>query len=184
MKKIVFALIGSGMALASANAMALGLSATGGEDSVSVEATQSLLPGWQAGLGYYSTDDSGHNTKAYSGSLMFSPWLPGVDLSVGARYQYLDSDYYGDGGGLGLGGSAYVGTPIPRVSVGGYGFYTPEGLTHGDVDESYEYGARARFHIIGGSYVYAGYRYYHADFDDHGGETLDSGPVLGASVGF
>lgn len=183
MKKIAFALLGSGLALVSANAMALSVSATGGNDSVGVEATQSLLPGWQAGLGYYSTDDSGHNAKAYSGSLMFSPYLPGVDLSLGGRYQYLDT-HYGNGGGLGLGGSAYVGTPIPRVSVGGYGFYTPEGLTHGDVNENYEYGARARFHIIGGSYVYAGYRYYHADFDNHSSRTLESGPVLGASIGF
>ncbi|WP_299257448.1 YfaZ family outer membrane protein [uncultured Kushneria sp.] len=183
MKKIIISVLGAGLALSSLNASALSLSASGGKDSHGFQATQGLLPGFSAGLGYFSTNDSGNNTKAYSGQLMFSPYLPGVDVSVGGRYQYLDSDY-GDGGGLGLGGSAYVDTPIPRVSVGGYGFYTPEGLAHGDVNESYEYGARARATLIANTYGYVGYRYYHTDFDNHDGKTLFSGPELGVSVGF
>lgn len=178
-----FALATATFVLASQQAMALSVSANGGEDSFGAEASQTIFPGFRAGVGYLTTDDSGHNAKAYSGSLMFSPWLPGVDLSVGGRYQYQDT-HYGNGGGVGLGGSAYVDTPIPLTSIGGYGFYTPDSLTHGDVDESYEYGAQARVNLISQTYAYVGYRYMRTDFDNEGSQTLDSGPILGVSVGF
>ena len=138
-----FALATATFMFASQQAMALSVSANGGDESFGVEASQTIFPTLRAGVGYLNTDDSGHNAKAYSGSLMFTPWLPGIDLSVGGRYQYQDT-HYGNGGGLGLGGSAFVDTPIPLTSIGGYGFYTPEGLAHGDIDKSYEYGAQAR----------------------------------------
>ncbi|OLO04290.1 MULTISPECIES: YfaZ family outer membrane protein [Salinicola] len=178
-----FALATATFVFASQQAMALSVSANGGDESFGVEASQTIFPTLRAGVGYLNTDDSGHNAKAYSGSLMFTPWLPGIDLSVGGRYQYQDT-YYGNGGGLGLGGSAFVDTPIPLTSIGGYGFYTPEGLTSGDVEKSYEYGAQARVNIISQTYVYGGYRYMRTDFDNDNGHTLDSGPVLGVSVGF
>ncbi|WP_438765326.1 YfaZ family outer membrane protein [Kushneria sp. TE3] len=183
MKKIIISVLGTGLALSSLNASALSVSASGGNDTHSVQINQSLLPGWSAGAGYSNTDRSGDNTKTYSGQLMFSPYVPGIDISLGGRYQYLDS-HYGNGGGLGLGGSAYVDTPIPRVSVGGYGFVTPTGLSHGDVDKSYEYGARARATLVANTYGFVGYRYYRTDFDDHSNKTLFSGPELGVSVGF
>ncbi|ANF56363.1 YfaZ family outer membrane protein [Halotalea alkalilenta] len=178
---IVFA--SGGLLLASHQALAFSVSANGGRDSFGLEASQSIAPGLRAGVGYLSTDDSGSNAKAYSGSLMFSPYLPGVDLAVGGRYQYQDT-HYGNGGGLGIGGSAFVDTPIPLTSVGGYGFYTPSGLSHGDVDKSYEYGAQARVNLLSQTYVYGGYRYFRTDFEGRGNQTLDSGPVLGVSVGF
>lgn len=183
MKKTLFALFGTTLALTSFNASALSVSGSAGEDSQSVQINQSLLPGWSAGIGYFNTDDTDRNTKAYSAQLMFSPYLPLVDLSVGGRYQYLDSDY-GDGGGLGLGGSAYVDTPIPLVSVGGYGFYTPSGFSHGDIDRSYEYGARARASLLPGVNAFVGYRYYRTEFENRDTTTLFSGPELGVSAGF
>ncbi|WP_251975761.1 YfaZ family outer membrane protein [Salinicola avicenniae] len=169
--------------LASQQAMALSVSANGSDEAFGVDASQTIFPGVRAGVGYLNTDDSGHNAKAYSGSLMFSPYLPGIDLAVGGRYQYQDT-HHGDGGGVGLGGSAFVDTPIPLASVGAYGFYTPDGLTHGDVDKSYEYGAQARVNLISHTYLYGGYRYMRTDFDGEGSHTLDSGPILGVSVGF
>ncbi|GHB14641.1 YfaZ family outer membrane protein [Salinicola rhizosphaerae] len=169
--------------LASQQAMALSISANGGDNSFGAEASQTIFPSIRAGVGYLNTDDSGHNAKAYSGSLMFSPYLPGLDLSVGARYQYQDT-HYGNGGGVGLGGSAFVDTPIPLTSIGAYGFYTPDGMTSGDIEKSYEYGAQARVNLISQTYAYVGYRYLRTDFDNDDDHTLDSGPVLGVSVGF
>ncbi|MFC0267124.1 YfaZ family outer membrane protein [Kushneria aurantia] len=183
MKKSAITLLGGALALTSLNAAAISLSGSVADNAQSVQLSQSLMPGWSTGIGYFNSDDSGRNAKAWSGQLMFSPWLPGVDLSLGGRYQYLDSDY-GDGGGLGLGGSAYVDTPIPLVSVGGYGFYTPSGLTHGDIDSSRELGARARAQFIPGLQGFVGYRYYRVDFDNHDDRTLFSGPELGVSFGF
>lgn len=183
MKRIIIPLIGSTLALGSLNAMALSVSGHAGNHSHGFQANQSLLPGWTAGVGYLSTKDSGKNARAYSGQLMFSPSLPSVDLSIGGRYQYLDT-HYGNGGGLGLGGSAYVNTPLSRISVGGYGFYTPDGLTHGDVNKGYEYGVQARARLVSNTYGYVGYRYVRTDFDGRGGKTLDSGPVIGVSIGF
>ncbi|MGC3874486.1 YfaZ family outer membrane protein [Halomonas sp. GXIMD04776] len=182
-KPFFFALTASVALLASHSAMALSVSANASGDAYGVDVSQRILPTLRAGVGYFTSDDSGGDVDVYNASLMFSPYLPGIDLSLGGRYQYLDSDY-GDGGGLGLGGSAFVDTPIPLTSIGGYGFYTPEGLSHGDVEKSYEYGAQARVELFAQTYVYGGYRYYRTDFDDRGGETLDSGPVLGISAGF
>nr|WP_299244239.1 YfaZ family outer membrane protein [uncultured Halomonas sp.] len=182
-KPFVFALTASVALLASHSARALSVSANVSDDAYGVDVSQTILPTLRAGVGYFTTDDSGSDVDVYNASLMFSPYLPGIDLSLGGRYQYLDSDY-GDGGGLGLGGSAFVDTPIPLTSIGGYGFYTPEGLSHGDIEKSYEYGAQARVELFAQTYAYGGYRYYRTDFDDRGGETLDSGPVFGISAGF
>ncbi|PAU86899.1 hypothetical protein CK507_12350 [Pseudomonas sp. WN033] len=175
--------LSSALALGATQVQALSLAASAGSNSFGLEATQTLVPGVRAGVGYLKTDDSGRDARLYSGSLMISLPTPLVDLSVGGRYQYQDTDY-GNGGGLGLGGSLFVDTPLPRVSLGGYGFYTPEGLTHGNVNESYEYGAQVRAKLFAQSYAYAGYRYLRTDFDRRGNRTLHSGPVLGVSVGF
>ncbi|MCM5705100.1 YfaZ family outer membrane protein [Larsenimonas salina] len=183
MKKILSCAAGLGLAFAATNSFALSLNANTSSNGTQVNASQGLFPGLDAGIGYFETDDNGHTNKAYSGSLMFSPYTPLVDLSVGARYQYWDA-HQGHGGGVGLGGSAFVDTPIPRVSVGGYGFYTPEGLSHGDYEKGYEYGAQLRATLLANTYGYVGYRYVRADFDGHDTSTLDSGPVFGVSVGF
>jgi len=173
----------AGLLLAGHQAMALSVSASGGPHSQGIEASQTIFPTLRAGVGYFTSDDSGEDADFYSGSLMFTPYLPGIDVSVGGRYQYQDTAY-GDGGGLGLGGSAFVDTPIPLTSVGGYGFYMPNGLSHGDIEKSYEYGAQARVNIVSQTYLYGGYRYYRTEFDDRGERTLHSGPTFGVSVGF
>lgn len=169
--------------VAASQSHALSVAASTGSDSYSVDISQSIFPRFRAGLGYLRTDDSGRDARMYTGSLMFAPIIPGLDLTLGGRYQYQDTDY-GDGGGVGLGGTLAVDTPIPRVTVGGYGFYMPDGLTHGDIGQSYEYGAQVRATVISQTYVYGGYRYWRSEFDGRDGETLQSGPVFGVSVGF
>ncbi|MFB9147756.1 YfaZ family outer membrane protein [Halomonas alkalicola] len=185
MKKHALIAAAATVAAMSQQAHALSLGATVGENSYSIQGTQRIVPGLHAGAGYYSSDDSGGDARAYSGSLMFTPYTPLVDVSFGARYQYLDTDY-GDGGNLGVSGSAYIPTTIPRLSLGGYAHYFPSALSHGDVDESYEYGANLRFRVLGNSFLTGGYRYYKADFDGDGGGSrrLESGWVMGVSVGF
>jgi hypothetical protein len=167
----------------SQSAAALSFSANAHEDGYGVQASQSILPTVRAGAGYFTSDDSGHHADVYSGSLMFSPPLPLFDVEVGARYQYQDT-YYGNGGGVGLGGSVFIPTPIPLLKLGGYGFYTPEGLTHGSLKESYDYGAEARLKLTSQTYAFGGYRYYRTQFDHQSARTLDSGTVVGVSVGF
>ena len=182
-KSLGIMLASSALLVAGTHAHALSFSATGGSDYYSLEASQTILPRIRAGVRYLNVEDDSRETSLYSGSLLFAPVTPGVDLEVGGRYQYLDGDY-ASGGGLGLGGSAFVDTPIPRVSVGGYGFYAPESLSHGDIEESHEYGAQVRATVFAQTYVYGGYRYLRTDFEDQDSETQHSGPVFGVSVGF
>lgn len=146
-KPLGILLTATGLLLSNNQGLALSFSASGGSNYYGIEASQTIFPRVRAGLGYASTDDRGREAKVYNGSLMFSPILPGLDLAIGGRYQYPDTDY-GSGSGLGIGGSAFVETPLPQVSVGGYAFYTPQGLAHGDVDESHEYGAQARARLF------------------------------------
>lgn len=177
-------LASSGLLLASGQALALSVAASGGSDSFGIEASQAIAPGVRLGLGYLNTDYSGADAKVYSGSLMFfSPAMPVLDIAFGGRYQYQDTDF-GSGGGFGLGGSVFVNTPIPTLSVGGYGFASPERLTHGDVQESYEYGLQARASLTSQIHVHGGYRYLRSDFTGTGTQTLHRGPVFGVSVGF
>ncbi|MFC3608103.1 YfaZ family outer membrane protein [Stutzerimonas tarimensis] len=175
-------LMTSGLLLASQSALAVNLTITGGSNSFGIDASQVVTPGVRAGIGYLHTDDRGHDAQIYSGSLMFSPAIIELDIAVGGRYQYQDTDL-GNGGGLGIGGSVFSATPIPALRVGGYGFFTPQGLTHGDVDESIEYGLQGRLRLFGQTHLFAGYRYLRSDFSGDGNRTLHSGPVLGLNVG-
>ncbi len=176
-------LTSSALLLTSGQALALSVAASGGNNSFGVEASQAVAPGVRVGLGYLNTDYSGADARIYSGSLMFSPATPVLDIAVGGRYQYQDTDF-GSGGGFGLGGSVFVNTPIPTLSVGGYGFVSPERLTHGDVQESYEYGLQARASLTSQIHVHGGYRYLRSDFSGTSNQTLHRGPVFGVSVGF
>lgn len=184
MKRYLLA-AGIAMLAVSQHGHALSLSGTAGSDAYGLQGSTRIAPALLAGLGYYASDYRDADAKVYSGFLTFAPYTPLVDLSVGARYQYLDTAH-GNGGGLGVTGSAYVPTPLPRVSLGGYAHYFPSALAHGDLDDSYELGANLRLRILGDSYLTGGYRYFKADFDgdDGGSRTLESGWVIGASIGF
>lgn len=204
--KIALGLAVGSLALASQNASALSLNAGATQHGYTGEFRQSLLPFFTLSAGYFESSPDGfheHNSQyrkehgdtkdqAYSGALMFSPFVPGLDLAVGVRYQYQDTQY-GKGTAVSLGGSAFVETPIPRTDIGGYGYYTPKGWSNGDIHTSEEYGAQMRFHLIGETYVYGGYRVFRTDFLDRNGQvvdngknrhTLDRGPMVGLSVGF
>lgn len=184
MKKSLFLAAGGlALTLAGTGAHAMSFNANASSHGGGAEASQALAPGFTGSLGYFYSDDNDSDTNAYHAQLMFSPYLPGIDLGIGGRYQYLDSAY-GNGGGAGITGHVFVPTPVPRVSVGGYGYYQPDGLSHGDLNESYEYGVQARANLVANTYGYVGYRSVHADFDHHGDKTISSSPVIGISVGF
>lgn len=162
---------------------ALSVAASAGNNSYGVEASLRLLPTLRGSIGYMHSDDSGRHADIYSASLMFTPPLPVLDLSVGTRYQYMDTGF-GSGGGFGLAGSAFVPTPIPLTSIGGFGSYTPDAFTHGNLEESYEFGVQARVNLFSQTYLHGGYRYFRTEFEGQGSQTLDSGPVFGISAGF
>lgn len=177
------AALAAALALSAAGGQARALSLTasvGSNDSFSLQGSHRIGPGLHAGLGYY---DSGHRYEAYTASLTFAPALPLVDVGVGALYRYQDARH-DSGGGLGVGASAYVPLPLPRVSVGGYGHYFPSGLAHGAVADSYEYGANARFRLVGDSHLFGGYRYLNTEFESQGSTTVESGWLFGVRVGF
>lgn len=174
------------LAFASQSAFAFSVNASGTKHGYNLQARQSILPMFSTTFDFFQSSDNdahGDKDRAYTAGLMFSPYVPFVDLSAGVRYQYQTTGY-GDGGGVSVGGSAYVPTFLPMTSIGAYGFYTPKQLAHGDVHTSKEYGAQLRFNPIADVSVYGGYRVFSTEFDNEGSHRLDRGPFIGASVGF
>ena len=173
----------AGLAAWSVSACAASVSIDGGDGAVGVHAGTALLPMLHAGVDYLHTGDDRGRAKVYGVGLAISPPTPLVHWSVGARYQYQDSRW-GKGGGVELGASLFVDTPVPMLSVGGYGFYLPSSTAHGDVRHGSDYGAQLRWSLTRSIYAYAGYRWMRTDFERAGTRTLYKGPALGLSVGF
>lgn len=182
-RKIILVTIALATLLLGQQTYALSVAASAGNNSHGVEASQRLLPTLRGTIGYLNSDDSDRHADIYSGSLMFTPPLPVLDLSIGTRYQYMDTGF-GSGGGIGLAGSAFVPTPIPATSIGGVGHYTPSAFTHGDLEQSYEFSVQARINLFSQTYLHGGYRYFRTEFDGQGSQTIDSGPLFGISAGF
>jgi hypothetical protein len=162
--------------------LATSVSLDGGDGSLGVGISMPLGSSLRADFGYLNTDNRRGNADLYSAGLMIAPAATAVHWEIGARYQYQDARY-GSGGGIGLGGSLYVSTPIPRVSIGGYGFYTPDSLTSGALDNSYDYGAQVRLNVNRSFSLFGGYRVLRSEFNDRGSHDLYKGPMFGLNVG-
>ena len=174
------------LAVISSSASALSVGASGSPHGVDFQVTPTLLPRFTTSFDIFQgTDRDAHDDRdrAYTAAIMFHPIVPIVDLSVGARYQYQTTGY-GDGGGVSIGGSAFVPTALPMTSVGVYGFYTPDLITQGDVRTSKEYGVLARVNPAPKVSLTGGYRVFSTEFDREGSHRLDHGPFIGASFGF
>jgi hypothetical protein len=161
---------------------ATSVSATGGDGSVGVDLAVPLSSGLRADLGYLKTDDSRGDADVYSAALMIVPASRDIHWEIGARYQYQDARY-ASGGGVGLGGSVDVPTGIRWLSLGAYGFYTPEALTHGDMNHGYDAGAQVNVRLGSNVSVFGGYRRMRTLFDHRGDRDLYKGPMFGVHVG-
>lgn len=153
-------------------------------DAVQFEANGEITQGIALGGGILHSDYRDDATQGHI-QLLGVERNSEVDIGIGARWSQYDTDA-GDGGGLGLGGYGYVYLPqAPAVSLGGYGFYTPGVVTSGDLDDSLEYGLRARYSFTPSVDGYIGYRRLRADFDTTPGtRTLDSGAHAGVRFTF
>lgn len=177
-------LASAGLLLAAHQASAFSLSANGGKDTQGISATQNLAPMLSSEFGYQHSDYHDSNADVYSAGLMVHPWwTPFADVSGGLRYQYQDTRY-GGGGGVGMVVSAFSKTPVPLVSVGAEGNYTPNGMTHGNLSSSWGASAQARVTLMARTYGYVGYRVQKSKFSGEGNHEIFSGPVVGVSVGF
>ncbi|RDI97908.1 hypothetical protein DVT68_12470 [Dyella solisilvae] len=165
-----------------APASATSVVAAGGDGSVGIDFGVPLSSGLRADLGYLKTDDRRGDADIYTAALMVVPASRDIHWEIGARYQYQDA-IYASGGGVGLGGSVDVPTGIRWLSLGGYGFYTPDALTHGDMSHGYDYGAQLRVRLGASVSVFGGYRHMRTEFDGAGSHDLYKGPMFGINVG-
>lgn len=170
-------------ALLAPAAHATSIAASGGDGSVGIHADTALLPMLSANADYLRTGSERGDAKLYALGLTVSPPSPVVHWAVGARYRHQDTRW-GKGGGVELGASVFVDTPIPLLTVGGYGYYMPSALAHGEVQQSHDYGAQLRLSFTRSIYAWAGYRNMGVTFAGAGSHTLYKGPSLGLSVGF
>ncbi|MDI4638895.1 MULTISPECIES: YfaZ family outer membrane protein [Halomonadaceae] len=154
------------------------------DEAVQFEGAGDIAPGIALGGGVLDSDDHGDTTEGHV-QLLGVDRNSRYDMGLGARWTQLDTDF-GDGGGLGLGGYGYAYVPsLPAMSVGGYAFYTPDVVTVGDLEDSAEYGVRARYAFAPNVDGYVGYRRLRGDFDGTGGaHTLDSGANIGVRLNF
>lgn len=171
------------VALLPCAAHATSVAATGGDGAFGVHADTALAPMLTANVDYLHTDAARGDARVYSAGLMLSPPSPVVHWGVGARYRYQNTAA-GDGGGLELGASVFIDTPIPRVSVGGYGWYLPSALANGDVRRSHDYSAQVRLTLVRATFLWAGWRRAEVTFADGRAQTWYDGPTFGVSVGF
>ncbi|WP_043531136.1 YfaZ family outer membrane protein [Litchfieldella xinjiangensis] len=153
-------------------------------DAIGFEAAGEIAPGIALGGGILRSEYREDATMGHI-QLLGVERNGDIDIGVGARWSQFETDY-GDGGGLGLGGYGYVYLPqMPGVSLGGYGFYSPSVATSSDLDDSFEYGLRARYAFTRNVDGYVGYRRLRADFDTSPGtQTLDSGAHAGVRLNF
>lgn len=165
-----------------APAFATSVSASGGDGSVGIDLGVPLTRGLRADLGYLRTDDRRGDADVYSAALMIVPASRDIHWEIGARYQYQDARD-ASGGGVGLGGSVDVPTGIRWLSLGAYGFYTPEALTNGDVNHGYDVGAQLNVRFGSSVSVFGGYRRMRTSFDGVGQHDLYKGPMFGVRVG-
>ncbi|MGJ8523411.1 hypothetical protein R84981_002112 [Carnimonas sp. R-84981] len=178
------ALASAGLLFGAHQASAFSVAANGGKDTQGISATQNLAPMISSEFGYQHSDYHDSDANLYSAGLMVHPWwTPIADVSAGLRYQYQDTDY-GGGGGVGLVVAGFTKTPIPLVSVGAEGSYTPDGLTHGNLSSSWGASAQARVTLMARTYGYVGYRVQKSKFSGEGNHEIFSGPMVGVSVGF
>ncbi|WP_157956598.1 YfaZ family outer membrane protein [Dyella sp. C11] len=165
-----------------APALATSVTAAGGDGSVGIDFGVPLSNEFRADLGYLKTDDRRGDADVYSAALMFAPASRDIHWEIGARYQYQDARY-ASGGGVGLGGSVLIPTGIRWLTVGGYGFYTPEALTHGDMNHAYDLGAQVNVRLGSSVSLFGGYRRMRTEFDGIGSRDLYKGPMFGIHVG-
>jgi hypothetical protein len=161
---------------------ATSVSAAGGDGSVGINLGVPISSGLRADLGYLKTDDRRGDADVYSAALMIAPASRDIHWEIGARYQYQDARY-ASGGGVGLGGSVNVPTGIHWLSLGAYGFYTPEALTHGDMNHGYDLGAQVNVRLGANMSVFGGYRHMRTSFNGFGDHDLYKGPMFGIHVG-
>ncbi len=166
--------------LAQASSLELNL----GPDAVQFEAAGELVGGIELGGGVVDSDYR-EDASVFHAQLMGTRHTDDRELGVGARWTHYDTDH-GEGGGLGLGGYGYVYLPnLPEVSLGGYGFYTPDAIASRDLQDGYEIGVRARYSFTPNVDGYLGLRQLGADFDDDdGSRTLDRGAQVGVRLRF
>ena len=169
-----------GAGLAQAASLDLNL----GSDAVQFEAAGELVEGIQLGGGVVDSDYR-EDATVYHAQLMGSQPTSRREVGIGARWTQYDTDV-GDGGGLGLGGYGYVYLPnLPAVSLGGYGYYTPDAVTTSELEEGYEVGLRARYAFTPNVDGYLGVRQLDADFDEErDSRTLDRGAQVGVRLRF
>ncbi|TDX22860.1 YfaZ precursor [Modicisalibacter xianhensis] len=171
------------LALTTSLAQASGLDVNINNEAARFAASGEVSPGIELGGSLLSSDDNGGLTAAGI-QLMGTESTRTYEVGAGPHLSHYDSDH-GKGGGLGLGGFGYVYLPaVPKLSVGGYGVYTPGALTYQDFDHGSELGARARYRVAHNVQAYVGYRRVGAEFDDGDNETLDSGPLVGVNLLF
>ncbi|MFP4138278.1 MAG: YfaZ family outer membrane protein [Halomonas sp.] len=155
-----------------------------GTDAIQFEAAAELVDGIRLGGGVVDSDYR-EDATVFHAQLMGSQHNSRREVGVGARWTQYDTDA-GDGGGLGLGGYGYVYLPhLPEVSLGGYGYYTPDAVTSSELEEGYEIGLRARYAFTPNVDGYLGVRQLDADFDDaRGSRTLGRGAQVGVRLRF
>ncbi|WP_430390803.1 YfaZ family outer membrane protein [Dyella sp. 20L07] len=179
-RKLMLALLAGSFSCAPV--FATSVSAAGGDGSAGIDFGVPLSSGLRADLGYLKTSDRRGDADVYSAALMVVPATRDIHWEIGARYQYQDARY-ASGGGVGLGGSVDIPTGIRWLSFGGYGFYTPEALTHGDMNHGYDIGAQLRVRLGSSVSVFGGYRHMRTEFDGTGSHDLYKGPMFGIHVG-
>lgn len=108
---------------------------------------------------------------------------PGLELGVGPKLYYVDTDI-GSSGAMGIGGTMrYKMRELPRYFVSGEAFIAPSVVSFGDAETIIEFGMNANYELLPTADVYVGYHHIRVEFDS-GWQSVDETISFGLKFRF
>ena len=106
-----------------------------------------------------------------------------IELGIGGKFMAIDSNTNGSLYGMTIGVEMrYYPKTINRLAFSGQFYYGPNVVVSNPASSFQEFGLRAEYQILPQAFTYVGYRDVDVSLSNGGGDSIDSGVVLGFRI--